>query len=140
MYETFEHKADMGVRGIGESFEQAFEETAKAMFSIMTGLEKVEAENVVEVEANAKDLEALLVEWLNELVFHYSSKNMFFSEFKVEPIEERADGFYLKGTAKGEEIDQKKHERKTEVKAASYSQLKVAEEGGKFLAQCIVDV
>jgi SHS2 domain-containing protein len=45
----------------------------------------------------------------------------------------------LEATAKGENLDPEKHNVKIEVKAATYSQLKV-ERNEKFLAQCIVDV
>ncbi len=41
-YEQFEHKADVGVRGYGKTIEEAFENGAKAMFSIMVNIAKIE--------------------------------------------------------------------------------------------------
>ena len=55
-------------------------------------------------------------------------------------IEKENEGFVLRGTAYGEKINPEKHKLKTEVKGATYSGLKVAEENGKFIAQCVVDV
>lgn len=40
-YETFEHTADIGIRGIGDNLEQAFEEGAKAMFSVMYDINSI---------------------------------------------------------------------------------------------------
>ena len=61
---------------------------------------------------------------------------MLFSRFKVN-IE--AGQFCAK--AWGEKIDVKKHSPAVEVKAATYSDLKVRQdENGNWTAQCIVDV
>lgn len=139
-FELLEHKADMGIKGFGETFEEAFEECAKGMFSIMTELKDVQGKESVGLTVKASGLGELLIEWLNELLSLADQKEMFFSEFKVEKIEAINSEYELKGKAGGEKIDEKKHELKTEVKAATYSGLKVEKEDGRFIAQCVVDV
>jgi len=139
MFETFEHKADVGIRGIGDSKEEAFGECAKAMFSVMADLEKVEAKECREVKAEANDLEALLVEFLNELLYLKDVNEELYSRFEVK-IKEVEDKMTLEGNACGEGIDAEKHGVRTEVKAASYHQLKVEEKEGNWVAQCVVDV
>jgi len=137
-HETFNHVADIGVRGYGNTPEEAFAGGARAMFSVMVDLETVEPRTGVEVECSAPDLETLFVEWLNELLFLSDSEGMVFSEFEVE-IEK--EGTVLKGKARGEPLVPEKHHTMTEVKAATYSQLKVEKmEDGRWAAQCIVDV
>ena len=138
MFETFEHKADVGVRGLGKTREEAFEETAKAMFSIMCDLKKVKQKKEVDFVVMSSDLEALLVEFLNELLYHKDTKETMFSSFKIK-ISETGNDYKLECKAKGEKTSENQG-LKTEVKAASYSQLKVSEEKEKWLAQCIVDV
>jgi SHS2 domain-containing protein len=140
VFELFEHKADIGIKGIGETLEEAFSEGAKAMFSLMVELESVKAIKEVEVRVKADDVEALFVEWLNELLYLKDLKQMVFSEFKVKEIKKENSGFSLKGVVVGEEIDFEKHQLKIEVKAATYSQLRVWKENGKCFAQCVVDV
>ena len=49
-YETFEHTADVGVRGIGNSFEEALQEAAKAMYSVMINLKRVKPSKSVKME------------------------------------------------------------------------------------------
>ncbi|MEM0359779.1 MAG: archease [Candidatus Diapherotrites archaeon] len=139
MFELFEHKADIGVRGYGKTLEEAFQECAKAMFSVMSNLKKVKARESIELRVRARNEEELLVAWLNELLFEKGTKEMLFSEFKVK-ISKEKEGLVLKGTVKGEKMNHKKHEMKTEVKGATYSGLKVIKEKEKYLAQCIVDV
>lgn len=137
-YETFEHEADVGVRGFGKTMEEAFQNGAKAMFSVMVDLDKVEPEREVEISCEAQDNETLFVEWLNELLSIADIKSMVFSKFEVKVDE--TDGKKLHGFAYGEELSQKKHRPKIEVKAATYSQMKVYKEKDIWIAQCIVDI
>lgn len=134
-YETFEHGADVGIRGFGRTVEEAFQNGAKAMFSVMVDLDTVKADHSVEVHCEAGDTEELFVEWLNELLALMGIEEMVFCEFKVE-----INGNKLIGTANGEIFDPQKHHAKTEVKAATYSNLKVERKDDRWMAQCIVDV
>ncbi|HEY7697539.1 MAG TPA: archease, partial [Vicinamibacteria bacterium] len=68
-WEHFAHAADMGVRGIGETKNEAFEEAAKALMALATDLEQVSPKEKVEVSLSAPDDEQLLVEWLDALVY-----------------------------------------------------------------------
>lgn len=138
-YENFEHVADIGVRGFGSSVEEAFCNGAKAMFNVMIDVKKVDAFKKIIFKCDAIDLEALFVEWLNKLLSESSLKRMVFSKFQVR-IKDIDDRKYLEGIAWGEKLDKKKHKVKIEVKAATYSNLKVKKVDSKFIAQCIVDV
>ena len=60
---------------------------------------------------------------------------MAFCDFHV-----KIKGNKLTATAYGEKFDAIKHKVKTEVKAATYSQLKIEKKGNKYYAQCVVDV
>lgn len=139
-YEQFEHKADVGIRGFGQTIEEAFENGAKSMFNLMVNLEKVEKKKEVKIECQAQNLEELFVEWLNNLLTETGIKNLIFSDFLVKEIKKDDSGFRLFGLAKGEEINPEKHQTKIEVKAATYSQLKVEKKGNQYMVQTIVDV
>ncbi len=139
MHQLFEHKADIGVRGIGSTLEEAFAECAKAMFNAMADLEKVEANQAEKVEARADSKEQLLVEFLNHLLYLKDVKETLFSHFNLY-ITGVGGQWQLKGEALGEKANKEKHSIRGDVKAASYHQLKVAEKAGKWVAQCVVDV
>ncbi len=134
-YETFEHRADVGVRGYGRRVEEAFENGAKAMFSVMADINDVKPQDMEEVSCDAPDMEYLFVEWLNNLLSVSHLRSKIFSSFKVE-----INGNKLKGSAWGEKIDPGRHKLMTEVKAATYSMLKVSKEDDVYVAQCVVDV
>jgi SHS2 domain-containing protein len=134
-YETFEHGADIGIRGFGQTMAEAFENTAIALYSVMVNIPAVEVSEKRSVTVSAPDNELLLVEWLNALLSLSDIEHMVFSKFKVKMA-----GASLTGTAWGEKLDQERHEPNIEIKGATYYMLKVTEEHGGFVAQCVVDV
>ncbi|MCD6415022.1 MAG: archease [Candidatus Diapherotrites archaeon] len=138
-YEFFEHKADQGIRGFGNTMEEAFENGAIALFEIMCDTSKVEPKKRVAIHVSAASLETLFVEWLNALLAESDVEGMLFSRFKVE-IKKEGDKYTLTGSAAGEELDGDKHYVKTEAKAATYSGLKSGEKDGKKFFQCVIDV
>ncbi|HTY22628.1 MAG TPA: archease [Desulfomonilaceae bacterium] len=133
--ETFEHEADIGIRGFGSTMNEAFANAAAALFSVMVATETVEPKVRRMITVSAPDEELLLVEWLNALLSASDIDHMVFSRFEVD-----IKGTSLVGTAWGEILDQKRHEPKVEVKGATYHLLQVKKKDGLFTAQCVVDV
>jgi len=140
MYEYFEHTADIGVRAFGINLAAAFEEAAKGTFNIMVDIDTVNERQEVEITAEADTKENLLVEWLNALISEADHKEMVFASFQIQELRNVGTGYYLKGIAIGESLDSKRHNVKIEVKAATYSQLKVEFRREKVMVQCVVDV
>lgn len=134
-WEHFEHGADIGVRGVGASPEEAFEQAALALSAVIADPESVKARQLVEVSCEAPDLELLLVDWLNALVLEMATGRMLFCRFSV-----RLDGLRLSGVAWGEPIDRARHQPAIEAKGATYTALRVFEAAGEWTAQCVVDV
>jgi tRNA nucleotidyltransferase (CCA-adding enzyme) len=135
-WEHLPHGADIGVRGIGRSKAEAFEQAAVALTAVVTDPQSVSGKIPVEVECAAADDELLLVEWLNALIYEMATRRMLFAKFTV-----RIEGNKLVGKAWGETIDLDKHDAAVEVKGATCTDLKVAQdETGSWRAQCVVDV
>jgi SHS2 domain-containing protein len=134
-YETFEHKADMGIRGYGRTAEEAFQNGARALFSVMVDLKTVKGKDERDIECSADDIEALFVEWLNGLLSVADAEGLVFSDFGVKIRENKLEGWAL-----GERLDYEKHNPVVEVKAATYHMLKVEKTDDLYFAQCVVDV
>ncbi|WP_310446105.1 archease [Thiobacillus sp.] len=135
-WEHFSHEADMGVRGTGASLDQAFEQAALALTAVVTDPALVTPEKIIRLTCNAPDVELLLVDWLNALIYEMATRKMLFSRFEV-----RLKGKHLSATAWGEVLDVARHHPAVEVKGATYTALKVAQQAdGDWLAQCVVDV
>ena len=140
MFELLEHTADFGLRASGNSWQEAFQEAAKGMFSVMTDLAKIEKKQEFNVSVKAPKIDELFIEWLNELLFLTYTERVLFSDFKIGLFEEKNGEWQLQGKAFGEKMDEKKHELIRDVKAATYSGLKAEEKSGKFVVQCVLDV
>lgn len=137
-FELLDHEADVGIKSWGKTVEEAFENGAKAMFSVMVNLKKVEPVQEITVTAQADDIDGLFVEWLNELLAQKDIAEMVFSDFTVKI--DKNEEVTLSAKARGELLDQKKHEIKTEVKAATYYGLKSGKENGLHWLQCVLDI
>jgi len=134
-YETFEHKADMGIRGYGRTVEEAFENGARALFSVMIDVRSVEGKVKRNINCSADELDVLFAEWLNALLSVADSEGLVFSDFGVKIRKNR-----LEGWAMGEELSYDKHKPIVEVKAATYHMLKVDKTASGYVVQCVVDV
>jgi SHS2 domain-containing protein len=135
-WEHFPHEADMGVRGIGNSKEEAFEQAAIAMSAVITDPAKISAVERVEIACAAPDDELLLVDWLNALIYEMATRKWLFKRFEVHIKEHQ-----LVASVWGEPMDTDKHQLAVEIKGATYTALRVARErNGEWIAQCVVDV
>lgn len=135
-WEHFPHAADMGVRGIGKTKNEAFEEAAKALVALTTDVEQVSPTEKIEVSLSALDDEQLLVEWLDALVFEMATRRWVFSRFEA-----RIEGGKLEGALWGEPRDESRHATGVEVKGPTFTELHVGVGvDGLWVAQLIVDV
>ena len=126
----------MGVRGVGASKEEAFEQAALALAGVITDPQTVRPEEAVSISCEAPDEELLFVDWLNALVYEMATRKMLFGRFEV-----RIEGRRLEGKAWGEKVDRGRHQPAVEVKGATYTALCVMrDESDAWLAQCVVDV
>ena len=135
-WQHFPHDADVGVQGWGATPAQAFEQAAYALTAIITHAE-VKPQVLVQVRCEAPDLELLLVEWLNAIIYEMAVRKMLFGRFAVRRIE----GARLEGALWGEPVDVERHAPACEPKGATYTALRVAKNpDGAWSAACIVDV
>jgi tRNA nucleotidyltransferase (CCA-adding enzyme) len=125
----------MGVRGLGATKAQAFEQAALALTAVITDPDKLTANQVVDIFCEAPDDELLLVDWLNALVYEMATRKLLFGRFEVHITDHQ-----LNARAWGEPADVAKHQPAVEIKGATYTALRVAQENGQWIAQTVVDV
>jgi len=136
MYEIFEHTADLGMRVQAESREALFAEAARGFCAMLvTNPDAVRAERQIDFQVKGADLDYLLLDWLNELLFAFESQDLLLCEFDVQ-LDEQG----LTAQAQGETIDPARHQLDHEVKAITYHGLKVEQTGDHWQAEVIVDI
>jgi SHS2 domain-containing protein len=135
-WEHFAHGADIGVRGVGATRAEAFEQAALALTAVLTDPAGVAARTSVCVHCAAPDDELLLADWLNALIYEMATRRLLFGRFAVTLADHT-----LTGQAWGEPVDVPRHRPAVEVKGATYTALAVAcRADGLWVAQCVVDV
>jgi len=134
-WKHFPHAADIGILGFGPAPHWAFEQAAIALTAVIT-VKPIDLAEHVLIFCSAGNMEDLFVAWLNAVTYEMAVRDMVFGDYVVRLAEGR-----LCGAAYGETIDQKRHQPACEVKGATYTELRVAqEENGIWTARCIVDV
>ncbi len=133
-FSYFEHDADIGVIGHGDTLEQSFEAAARAVFSIVTQIETVRPLTAITIEFEESDPELALVIWLNLLLGKAREFGMIFGQFQLQREHD-----YWHGKALGEPW-RDELERGVEVKGATLTMLSVKQAGSTWEARCVVDV
>lgn len=136
---ALDHTADIGFEHAAPDPEALFEEAGRALSDTITEVDELETDRRLSVQLEASDREALMVEWLGELLFRFDVEGFLGRDFRVE-LEGSGDGWTLRAEARGTDLDPSRHAVKTAVKAATWHQLRVAEEDGRWTARVILDV
>jgi SHS2 domain-containing protein len=135
-WEHFPHGADIGVRGLGRTRAEAFEQAALAMTAAIADPAAVRGTRAIPIACRAGDDATLLVDWLNELVYAMAVEGLLFGAFRVAIA-----GEALGATAWGEPVDVARHQPAVEVKGATLTAARVERRpDGTWLAQCVIDV
>jgi len=134
-FEIVDHTADVGIIAYGADMSQAFANAARALFSLITELDDVAEVIQRDIELTATDVESLLVEWLNELVYQFDTESILFKRFDIIQL----NNTRLKARGYGEKVDSSRHKLKIGVKAATYHMLKV-DKGDGCRVQVLFDI
>jgi len=132
-YEEIEHTADVGIRAYGATLNELFANAAEGMFSLVADLGAVKPVGEIEVRLAAEDIPTLMLRWLSELLYIHETQRLLLAAFDVQ-----LDGTSLRGRARGEAIDKKRHELKLVIKAVTRHRLTVDPQKG--IAEVIFDI
>ncbi len=138
-FEFLPHTADAKIRAYGKTLNEVFENTALGVFELITNTKKIEPKVSKEFSLKSEDKEALMYDFIAELIFLHDTQKLVFSKFKVS-IKELDKGFELSCLASGEEFNIKKHEENGYVKAMTYSEMKIEKQKSAWVAEIVVDM
>jgi SHS2 domain-containing protein len=136
IYELIDHTADIGLRIYGTTPKELFEHAATALFDVLTDPAHVELRETRVLRLSRDSQEELLVEWLGSLLYLFDTQHFLCSRFAIDAL----TGTRLSATVAGEVFSPERHEIKTELKAVTYHNLSIVQEGGVFKATVILDV
>ncbi len=135
-FETIDISGDAGIKAYGETLEDAFVNSAVGMYNLITDLNGVLEKKDVLVKIESHSLEGLLVSWLNELIFRFDAYGFIGNRIEVMAL----DNNRITARVSGEDFDGARHEKRLLVKAATYHQLRIEKEDGRWATQVIFDI
>jgi SHS2 domain-containing protein len=135
-FETFEHTADIGLAARGRTLEELFENAAMGLVDLMVDPAGLREDTRLEVSVSAQDRDALLVAWLNELLYVLDARGVLPRRCRVTRISDTD----LTAELWGERVDRERHTLRRLVKAATYHGLRVANTNGRWEARVILDL
>lgn len=131
-YRELEHTADRALQVWAVGLPELFVGAAEGMYSLIADLEELVATGWREVRLEAWDRETLLVSWLNELLFFTEMEGVLFVEVRLESLTDttlvaQVGGIHAPVT-------------KAHIKAATFHNLAIVQEGGEWSTTITFDV
>ncbi|MFC6976771.1 archease [Halomicroarcula sp. GCM10025709] len=139
-YELLSHPADVKLRARGESLDAAFRAALDAVSAIVTDGDPVPAgeRRTRQVAIEARTAEALLFDLLDRVILFQDVENAVVTGITGLSIHRSDDGFELSGTLVGAAIDP--DERAMDLKAPTYSEMRVVEDDDGWVLEAVLDV
>jgi len=132
--------ADVAFRAWGETIEEMFISAAEATMNVMVAdLEKIERSRKIDIDLNADEIDMLLFNLLQEIIFLKDAEQLL---VRIEDVRiECGDGtFSLTAAGWGDRIDPERHELIVDVKAVTLHKYKVEQTGNGWETFIILDI
>ena len=133
---TFDHPADVGLAARADSLSELFEALAEGLADFICLRKTVRPAESREVEARAEDREDLVHDFLSAVMSEIQERRFMVASVAVTQASET----HVSARLTGEPYDPSRHEIRVEVKAVTYHQLKVWQEGGQWRGKVILDL
>ena len=132
--EELGHTSEIGLRARAATLADLFGCLASAMIAL-TGVRADEGAEpmTLEVDVQSVDLESLLVDWLNEVLYLHEVTRVVPKQVTVQAITPTTVEATLSGRASSEPSD-------LQIKAVTYHQLAIAQENDEWKAEVFFDI
>ena len=135
-YRFLDHTGDEAVEVYGGSMVELFQNAAEAFTEVLTDSRAVQPVEPKTVELVAAGEDELLIAWLNELLYLFEIASFLPGHCDIGEI----DGLHLKAVVWGEKYDEERHLIRRVIKAVTYHQASVSEEGGRWEGRVVFDL
>lgn len=139
-YEFFDHTGDVGFRLSGSTLEEMFASAAEAFTAVVVDPESVTSGRTEQVELRSLDLDLLLRDWLQELLYRFDSSGFLPGKARARLSQEGGE-WRLQASVAGDTLDLDRHAVRVMPKAVTYHLLEVrGPAAGGWAATIVLDV
>lgn len=132
--------SDVAFRAWGETLEETFLAAADATLGAMfEDVEALATEEERSIEVRDEQLDLLLLQMLQELIFYKDAESLLLRLREVT-FESTNGGYVLRGKASGERIDPEKHELGGDVKGVTLHGLAMEQTDTGWEARVVLDM
>jgi len=131
--------ADIAFEAFGKNLNQLFENSALALNETMVDTKTVSAKVKKIFKLQNAELNNLLVDFLNEIIYYKDTDSMIFSKFKVK-VEQKDKLWKLTAEIFGDKINWQKHKLLADAKAATWHMFELQKKGKTWRAQVVIDI
>lgn len=139
-YEYLEDEAtaDLAIKAYGKTLKESFENSASAVCNAISDTKKIDEQEIKLVKKKSDNINMLLYEFLEEILFLHDSENLIFKRIIVDELDEKNNS--ISAIFYGETFDAKKHVPKAHIKAITYFDMQIKKEKNEFVIKFIADV
>ena len=143
-YEYLNHPADIILHSWGVDLESSLCNLALCMFGYITSLETISTnesqstEHASHIVAEGHDLRSLVYSFLDEWLYNFHDNEFVPNTLIIDEI--NLDKWRVVSSGKGEAMDIDRHPQGTEVKAITYSGMRIEEKDGRVDIYVVVDI
>jgi SHS2 domain-containing protein len=135
-YRQIPHTADLAWRLWGKNLPELFENAGRALSATLTDIRFLRRRETRQVSLESSDREALLVDWLNHLLYLFDIDGFLGRDFQVVALTSER----LEARVRGDIFDAARHPTKTAVKAATFHNLEIIPEPDGWRATVVLDL
>jgi len=126
------HTGEVELHLAAPTLEQLFVEAALGLADLLAERRGQPDGAAEAVEVQAADRDALLVDWINELIFRSETRQRIYDEIRITSLSDQR----LRADIRGAPPDG----WRTAVKAATFHRLEIAREGAGYTGRVVLDV
>lgn len=140
-FKVIEHTADVGLNVYGKDKEELFINAARGMSYLIVGsaieIAPNKSKKYYNIESTGTDVEDLLINWLEDLLFIHNTEFIIFTDFLISAMTEEA----IKAKAEAIKLKGSPYRITTEIKAVTYHNLRVSQKQcGRWEGTVVFDI
>lgn len=135
-FRVIEHPADIGLEARGRNFPEVFSNLGHGLMHLILDAASVRPSEQRIITLTAEDREQLVVRWLTELLYLFDGQRFIAGGILVKEISPTT----LKATLEGEILDPGRHLTRLDIKAVTYHQLEIKEDGTGVVIRVFLDI
>ena len=125
-YKVLDHATDAFIEVTASSLIQAFEVAGYSVIDTILDNSKIEEKNERHIIVKGKDLNYLLYNWLEEIIYLVITEGFAIKKLKITL--EKNEEYTISARIFGESIDIKKHGFKVEIKSPTFHEMEIKQE------------